>query len=190
MPKITCIMKFICDTQEKEEFIFRQIALSKYLQDIIDTLKKEPMAKIFLQKVNKRDAPNYYKIVKNPMDLGTVEKKLANYNNLKEFKDDLDLIWDNCIKYNTVKYFIECANDMRMIADSIIMKRNRVYPECPEPIVIEKPRRIIVKDMLKECVIKSFYGLGIKKMSKKIIQIIVDVIEYKICEEIIKQKEK
>lgn len=57
----------------------------------------------FLNKVNKRDAPNYFSIIKHPMDLNTVMKKLRSfqYHCKKDFVDDLMLIWNNCLTYNT-----------------------------------------------------------------------------------------
>lgn len=57
----------------------------------------------FLNKVNKRDAPNYFSIIKHPMDLNTVMKKLRSfqYQCKKDFVDDLMLIWNNCLTYNT-----------------------------------------------------------------------------------------
>lgn len=56
----------------------------------------------FLNKVTKRDVPDYYNIIKNPMDLGTLMKKLKNleYKSKKEFADDVALIWQNCLTYN------------------------------------------------------------------------------------------
>ena len=57
----------------------------------------------FLQRVNKRDAPDYYNFIKHPMDLGTMSKKIKQhqYKSKKEFADDLNLIWDNCLLYNS-----------------------------------------------------------------------------------------
>jgi len=45
---------------------------------------------------------DYYKIVKNPLDLGTVLKKLnsKDYNSTDEFVDDVRLVFDNCLLYN------------------------------------------------------------------------------------------
>ena len=45
---------------------------------------------------------DYPAIVKHPMDLGTVEKKLNDnkYRTVEEFIDDVQLIWDNCKAYN------------------------------------------------------------------------------------------
>ncbi|OBA25599.1 hypothetical protein HANVADRAFT_53814, partial [Hanseniaspora valbyensis NRRL Y-1626] len=57
----------------------------------------------FMNKVSKREAPNYYDIIKQPMDLNTVLRKLRNirYRSKQEFVDDLNLIWKNCLTYNT-----------------------------------------------------------------------------------------
>ncbi|ORY84451.1 hypothetical protein BCR37DRAFT_386601 [Protomyces lactucae-debilis] len=56
----------------------------------------------FLNKVTKRDVPDYYNIIKQPMDLGTLMKNLKNlqYKSKKEFQDDVFLIWQNCLTYN------------------------------------------------------------------------------------------
>lgn len=46
--------------------------------------------------------PHYHKLIKNPMDLGTVGSKLSHgqYENAKEFEADLRLIFQNCYKFN------------------------------------------------------------------------------------------
>lgn len=45
---------------------------------------------------------DYPLIVKMPMDLGTVRKKLINgkYETVEAVLDDMQLIWDNCKVYN------------------------------------------------------------------------------------------
>ncbi|KAK6766486.1 hypothetical protein RB195_026035 [Necator americanus] len=45
---------------------------------------------------------DYYDIVPNPMDLGTIKKKLDNkqYANAQEFAEDIRLVCNNCFKYN------------------------------------------------------------------------------------------
>lgn len=78
----------------------------------------------FLNKVNKRDAPNYFNIIKHPMDLNTVMKKLRalQYRCKKEFVDDLMLIWENCFQYNTdPKHYVRVhANAMKNKTLSLI----------------------------------------------------------------------
>lgn len=46
--------------------------------------------------------PHYHKLIKNPMDLGTVGSKLSHgqYENAKEFEADIRLIFQNCYKFN------------------------------------------------------------------------------------------
>lgn len=56
----------------------------------------------FLSRVNKREAPDYYNVIKSPMDLGSMTKKLKNiqYKSKQEFVTDINLIWSNCLNYN------------------------------------------------------------------------------------------
>ncbi|KAF9963314.1 Transcriptional activator spt7, partial [Modicella reniformis] len=57
----------------------------------------------FLNKVNKREAPDYFQVIKHPMDLGTVLKKLKSfaYQSKSQFANDLYLIYSNCLLYNS-----------------------------------------------------------------------------------------
>ena len=65
-------------------------------------LKTLPEAWPFLKPVNKKFVKDYYSIVKNPMDLETVAKKIKNhkYHNRTEFLQDVELILENSIAYN------------------------------------------------------------------------------------------
>jgi hypothetical protein len=46
--------------------------------------------------------PDYFNIIKKPMDLGSVERKLLDneYESIQEFHDDVQLVWTNCLTYN------------------------------------------------------------------------------------------
>ena len=67
-------------------------------------LKKNPNAAIFLEPVDWKGLglTDYLKVIKRPMDLGTVSTKLGNdeYQNIESFFDDVTLIWSNCMVYN------------------------------------------------------------------------------------------
>ncbi|GAB7363346.1 hypothetical protein MBLNU230_g3627t1 [Neophaeotheca triangularis] len=99
-------------------------------------------AQPFLTRVNKRDAIDYYQIIKNPMDLGTMIKKLKQlaYKSKKEFVDDLGLIWNNCLKYNSAPEhpFRKKALYMRKETDKLtplipdIVVRDRAEVEAEE----------------------------------------------------------
>lgn len=47
----------------------------------------------------------YPQIIKDPMDLGTIKTKLSNgeYGDENEFRADMDLVWDNCMRFNSVR---------------------------------------------------------------------------------------
>ncbi|OMJ85646.1 hypothetical protein SteCoe_12995 [Stentor coeruleus] len=46
--------------------------------------------------------PTYPTIIKNPMDLGTIKKRLKShhYTKTQDFIADIQLVWDNCKKFN------------------------------------------------------------------------------------------
>ena len=67
-----------------------------------------PHSEPFLVKVKKQDVPDYYDYIKHPMDLGTMSRKLRDnkYTSKQTFVDDLNLIWSNCLLYNTLPVFL------------------------------------------------------------------------------------
>ncbi|KAM0686952.1 Transcriptional activator spt7, partial [Conglomerata obtusa] len=92
---------------------------------ILENLKQyEPYAYPFLQKVSKREVPHYYDTIKNPMDLTTMSKKTYT---IKEFKSDLDLIWNNCFYFNGESAISEYAQKMKERADFLFAFYFRDY---------------------------------------------------------------
>ncbi|KAI9724980.1 MAG: hypothetical protein M1812_000256 [Candelaria pacifica] len=95
----------------------------------------------FLTKVNKREAPRYHEIVKHPMDLGSMTKKLKGlqYKSKQEFVADLNLIWSNCLLYNdNLEHFLrkhaiymrkETEKLVPLIPDIVIRDRAEVEAE-------------------------------------------------------------
>ncbi|PWN41705.1 hypothetical protein IE81DRAFT_324336 [Ceraceosorus guamensis] len=69
---------------------------------LVSELKMDENAKQFLTKVSKRDAPDYYEVIKQPMDLGTLQRNVrsSKYKKKDSFIRDLELIWKNCEFYN------------------------------------------------------------------------------------------
>ncbi|CAG8663537.1 17574_t:CDS:10 [Cetraspora pellucida] len=81
-----------------------QAMLYEAIDKVLNNLKNYyPYSSPFQKKVNQKEAPDYNEVIKNPMDLGTIAKKLKNrsYNSKEEFANDLYLIYTNCITYNT-----------------------------------------------------------------------------------------
>ncbi|XP_045200175.2 BRCA2-interacting transcriptional repressor EMSY-like [Mercenaria mercenaria] len=56
----------------------------------------------FTQPVDPADAPDYYTIVENPMDFGTIKRKLetCKYLEFEDYHSDMMLVKDNCYLYN------------------------------------------------------------------------------------------
>jgi hypothetical protein len=71
---------------------------------LLNLLELHEESQDFLTPVDykKLDIPMYPIIIKIPMDLGTVKKRIKSrhYRNLQEFIAEVQLIWDNCKKYN------------------------------------------------------------------------------------------
>ncbi|KAF3018943.1 Transcriptional activator spt7 [Neopestalotiopsis sp. 37M] len=89
----------------------------------------------FLQKVNKRDAPDYYNLITKPMDLGTMTKKLKStqYKSKAEFVADLNLIWDNCLRYNQ-----DMNHPLRRMANGMRREAEKLIPLIPDLVI--RPR--------------------------------------------------
>ena len=72
--------------------------------NILVQLKKHKSAYPFLQPVNPQvdGAYNYLDIIKEPMDLGTVEENLkkGEYQTASQFHADINKIWMNSYAYN------------------------------------------------------------------------------------------
>jgi transcriptional activator SPT7 len=105
----------------------------------------------FLTRVNKREAPDYYNsksftikectsansgiVIKHPMDLGSMTKKLKGlqYKSKAEFVADLDLIWSNCLRYNQ-----DLSHPLRRNANSMRKEAEKLVPLIPDIVV--RPR--------------------------------------------------
>ncbi|KAI9028513.1 ankyrin repeat-containing domain protein, partial [Hyaloraphidium curvatum] len=60
------------------------------------------MAGIFEKLPSKKELPDYYVVIDNPIDLKTIQAKIAKdgYAGIKELKADMDLMFGNAKKYN------------------------------------------------------------------------------------------
>lgn len=78
--------------------------------EIMDKVMKRPCAALFLEPVDPdRDgAPNYYMVVKKPVDLGTIRRRLENdeYQSVAAWNREMNLIWGNAEKFNGRESFL------------------------------------------------------------------------------------
>ena len=79
-------------------------AQHKALADVMKNVRKLKDAKPFGQPVDPvgMGIPTYPDIIKNPMDLSTVDKKLkgSQYNSVADLASDFDLMIQNCLTFN------------------------------------------------------------------------------------------
>jgi bromodomain-containing factor 1 len=79
----------------------------RFCEEALNELKKPKnftVAQHFLTPVDPvaLNIPNYHTVIKNPMDISTVAKKLQTgaYERAKNFESDVRLIFSNCFKFN------------------------------------------------------------------------------------------
>lgn len=72
------------------------------MQHLLGEMQAHPSAWPFTSPVSKEDVPDYYDLIKEPMDLSTMELKVEKdqYDGMESFVYDARLIFDNCRKYN------------------------------------------------------------------------------------------
>ncbi|VDI43251.1 nucleosome-remodeling factor subunit BPTF [Mytilus galloprovincialis] len=104
-----------CKQQDKEDPISSKILTDsdyEQLKRLVKSLQSHKMAWPFLEPVDPNEVPDYYTVIKDPMDLTTVERRIQNrhYVKLIEFIKDITKIFDNCRLYNTPDTpFYQCA---------------------------------------------------------------------------------
>ncbi|XP_045063309.1 bromodomain adjacent to zinc finger domain protein 2B-like isoform X11 [Coregonus clupeaformis] len=69
---------------------------------LLAELERHQDAWPFLNPVNTKGIPGYRKVIKKPMDFSTIREKLVSsqYQNLETFIIDVNLVFDNCEKFN------------------------------------------------------------------------------------------
>jgi ribosomal protein S18 acetylase RimI-like enzyme len=87
----------------------------KIMRDILRQVQEHADAWPFLQPVDAEAVPDYYDIIKEPMDLSTIEARLEDnyYRTFDLFVTDFQLMFNNCRTYNSrdTTYY-ECAENL------------------------------------------------------------------------------
>jgi len=83
-------------TSRGDVFDLCQSILSQLINHKFGWVFKDPVDPVAL------DIPDYFEKIKNPMDLGTIQKKLNDfeYDDIEEFAADVRLVFSNCLTYN------------------------------------------------------------------------------------------
>ncbi|CAG8630498.1 18122_t:CDS:1 [Racocetra fulgida] len=116
----------------------------KFCSSFLKSLKNHPSAVPFLEPVDpaKYGVSDYFDIIKKPMDLGTVEKKLNNYeySTVLAFVQDVRQIFANCIMYNGKGHaFSVFAKDLDTLFNQLLSKMPGLKEE---PAVKTEPSNV------------------------------------------------
>ncbi|XP_078082195.1 nucleosome-remodeling factor subunit BPTF [Mustelus asterias] len=103
-----------CQSTEDAMTVLSPLSDKDYegLRRVLRSLQAHKMAWPFLEPVDPNDAPDYYGIIKEPMDLATMEERIHHrfYKKLTDFVGDMTKIFDNCRYYNpSDSPFYQCA---------------------------------------------------------------------------------
>ncbi|KAH9485856.1 Transcriptional activator spt7 [Psilocybe cubensis] len=99
-------------------------------------------AEAFLKPVSKTEVPDYYEVIQHPMDFQTMLKKVKQkqYKSKREFQDDLDLIWSNCLTYNATENhpLRPCVKRLKAKAEKLLKhitdRKERTDPPIPSDL--------------------------------------------------------
>lgn len=87
------------------------------IRDFREPKANRQLALIFMKLPSKNDYPDYYEVIKNPIDMERIAYKLknSNYSTLEEMVSDFVLMFDNACKYN--------EPDSQIYKDALILQR-------------------------------------------------------------------
>nr|CAB3226261.1 peregrin-like [Phallusia mammillata] len=98
------------------------------LRRALSRLRGIDVAKVFAEPVTAKEAPDYFKIIKNPMDFSTMGSKLEThkYQSFEQFESDFNLVVSNCMLYNTREtIFYRLAVRMRDYGGAVLRETRR-----------------------------------------------------------------
>ena len=105
-------------------------------QNLLDTLKKFKSSWPFHEPVSAETVPDYYQIIKDPMDIKTMEAKVEtnDYPDKETFRKDIMVMFTNCKHYNQIdsqyyKAALECEAFILPYLDSLKDKKEIMEEE-------------------------------------------------------------
>ncbi|ODV92054.1 hypothetical protein CANCADRAFT_22566 [Tortispora caseinolytica NRRL Y-17796] len=111
--------------------------LTNLSSDIVESLKSmeeedtgRQYAYLFLTLPNKRQYPDYYALIKNPIALDTIENRISSrfYQDIDTLKSDLQLMFNNARTYNEEGSMVyEDANIMEAHANELCLKAEEEF---------------------------------------------------------------
>lgn len=97
----------------------------KICKEITQELLEQPLFEPFRDPVDSSIAPDYRNIIKNPIDLSTIHKKLESnqYHSIEDWQKDIQLISKNCEQYNGAQdRLTKVAKEMIQVYEILLKK--------------------------------------------------------------------
>ncbi|CAI9117110.1 OLC1v1018447C1 [Oldenlandia corymbosa var. corymbosa] len=111
---------------------------------VLDRLQKKDTYGVFSEPVDPNELPDYHEIIEQPMDFGTVRKKLDDgvYTNLEELEADVMLICSNAMQYNSsdTVYYRQARSIQELAKRDFENLRNEGDDGEPQPKVVRRGR--------------------------------------------------
>lgn len=159
----------------------------KTLLKVIAELRKNPYIAPFLHPVDKKEYPDYYEKVTEPMDLSTIESKLlrGEYDSSYQFALDMRLIWNNSFFYNAKNSHLYSLTLELSMQFERLMKGNEILSFQSKPI--QKPVQVAKEPPIKDKKPQNDKPLGfmekkqlcenIKKLEPKYLKGVLDIVK-------------
>ncbi|KAJ3692555.1 hypothetical protein LUZ60_011650 [Juncus effusus] len=123
-----------------------ELICSKKMQDlmchfgiILRHIMKHEWAGPFLKPVNVKGLglDDYYQVIKKPMDLGTIQKRMEaqEYKNVSDICADVRLVFDNAMKYN------EIGTDVHKMAQTLSNEFEKKWRHLSPKVAEEEARQ-------------------------------------------------
>ncbi|CAH2122121.1 Bromo domain-containing protein [Caenorhabditis elegans] len=107
-----------------------KVVMSSMLTDIVNELKMISGSDAFVTPVNSKKVVDYYNIIKNPISLQEIKKKISEQSYLlrKDFLDDIKLMFDNSRMYNGDNNILTLtAQQMLQLAGKRMIEREQKF---------------------------------------------------------------
>jgi len=150
---------------------------------LVQSFYQKPDAEPFREPVDWQNMGlyDYPKIIKKPMDLGTIKKNIVDrkYESLSHAHEDVKMVWQNCMAYNAD------GSDFFILAQSLNKKwedkfkklladqRVKEVPETPAPVgstVVSSSSTKLTTDE-KRAFAKSLYKISKEDLGKILVEI-------------------
>uniref|UniRef100_A0A803VJY6 Bromodomain-containing protein 8 n=1 Tax=Ficedula albicollis TaxID=59894 RepID=A0A803VJY6_FICAL len=115
----------------------QNLILKKKLLSIWRMIASHRFSSPFLKPVSEKQAPGYKDVVKRPMDLSSIKRRLAkgHIQSVMQFQCDLMLMFQNAVMYNSSDHHVfhvavemqrEVLEQLQVLAEAVLLTRDRL----------------------------------------------------------------